>query len=100
RPLPAPGARGLGRALASPAALAQSDRRRDRARDPRCPPPASVLGRQETPDPRAPAPPPLELARPVHRLRHPEAPWLDPAPASPPADRASRQADQPDSRAQ
>src|SRR5207245_5691416 len=87
-------------ALAAATARAESDGRRDRERDPRRPAPAPALGRQKAPRAVAQAASAVEPPRPLHGVRHPE-PARDGAHSPPaPAHRTSRQADEPDSRAE
>src|SRR5947208_1242422 len=94
RPLPAARAGGLG------GALAESDVRRDRERDPGGPAPPPQLGRQEALGPVAEAPSSLASAGALHGVRHPEPAWDGPASPSPSPHRTPRQTDEPDSRAQ
>src|SRR5436309_5468932 len=100
RPLPSPRAGRPGGSLATPAALAESDPRGDRERDPRRPAATPALGRQEAPGAAAQAASPVEPAGALDGLRHSEPP-RDGASATPPSSPGpSGEADEPGPRAE
>src|SRR6266705_985281 len=86
RPLPAPRAGRSGGGLAPPAALAESNSRGDRERDPRRPAATSALGWQEAAGAAAQAASAVEPAGALDGLRHPEPPreGASATPAPPP----------------
>ena len=100
RPVPAPRPGRVGGAVAPATAIAESDGRGDRGGDSRGPTAPPKLGRQEAAGPAPQAPSAVGAPGALHRVRHSEPPRAG-APAPPAsADRAPRQADEPDPRAQ